>query len=229
VTPLLICKPQQTLLAMETTPQPHKRPLPIIHINGFPGTGKLSVARRLIEQLPLHNIPAKLVHNHLLIDPADAVLNRTQPGYQNIRKAIRAALFSALEKESATNGTVYIFTDFQTSDAIGSSVCAEYAATATKRDCALISVVLCCEEEENLRRVASSDRGLTKKLTDVELVRRFRRRGAPVHRFVEAPVSLELDVTDRSAEEVARLIVRHIFEVCPDLVEPKSSVDANAW
>jgi hypothetical protein len=211
---------------MEKTPKPQKRPLPIIHINGSPGTGKLSVARHLIEQLPQHNIPTRLVHNHLLIDPADAVLHRTQPGYQTVRRAIRAAIFSALEQESATYGATYIFTDFQSSDAIGSSVCAEFAATARNRGCALISVVLNCEEEENLRRVASSDRGMTKKLTDVELVRSFRKHGAPVHRFVEGPVSLELDVTNLSAEEVARLVVGHVFEVCPDLVDSKSSVNA---
>jgi hypothetical protein len=210
---------------METTSKPQGRPLPIIHINGFPGTGKLSIAQHLIKQLPQHNIPTKLVHNHLLIDPADAVLHRTQPGYQTIRRAIRAAVFSALEQESATYGATYIFTDFQSSDAVGSSVCAEYAATATKRGCILISVVLKCEEEENLRRVASSDRGITKKLTDVELVRTFRRRGAPVHRFLEGPVSWELDVTNLSAEDVARLIVAHVVEVCPDLVDSTSSID----
>jgi hypothetical protein len=204
-----------------------KRPLPIIHINGFPGTGKLSVARHLVEQLSQCDIPGKLVHNHLLIDPADAVLHRTQPGYQSLRKAIRAALFSALETESATYGSIYIFTDFQSSDPIGSGVCAEYATSAAKRDCAFISIVLKCGEAENLRRVASSDRRMTRKLTDVELVRMFRKDGAPIHMFAGDLPSLEMDVTNLSAEDVARLIVEHAVTVCPELVF-KSSADAES-
>jgi hypothetical protein len=203
----------------QTTQVPSQpTPAPIIHINGFPGTGKLSIATRLTELLKSDaGISAKLVHNHLLINPADAILHRSQPGYQALRRAIRAAVFGALATDADTHGTVYIFTDFQTSDAQGSSVCAEYAATAAARVCRLVPVLLECEEVENLRRVVLSDREPVGKLVDFDLVRRIRRDGPPVYRFVGNGASLELDVTGFSVDEAAKEILRHVLEVCPEL------------
>ncbi|KAM0420372.1 hypothetical protein ACHAPT_011791 [Fusarium lateritium] len=55
------------------------RPAPIIYINGFPATGKFAIARHLVSLFKADT--AKLVHNHLLINPADAILDRDQPGY----------------------------------------------------------------------------------------------------------------------------------------------------
>lgn len=72
---------------------PETAPYPIIHINGFPGTGKLTVAQYLVADVTPVNL--KLIHNHLLINPADAVLHRNQPGYQALRQAIRGAIFTA--------------------------------------------------------------------------------------------------------------------------------------
>jgi hypothetical protein len=201
-----------------TKETPRTTPAPIIHINGFPGTGKLSIAKRLTELLKSNaGIPTKLVHNHLLINPADAILHRTQRGYQALRRAIRAAVFGALVTDPDTYGTVYIFTDFQSTDALGSSVCAEYAATAAARGCRLVPVVLHCEEVENLRRVVLSDRATVGKLVDFDLVRKIRRDGPPVHRFVGNGASLELDVTEFSVEEAAKEVLRHVVEVCPEL------------
>lgn len=66
--------------------------LPLVHINGFPGIGKLNIARKLVELL--QQFDAKLVHNHLLIDPASAVLPRSSPNYQPLRRAIRDAILT---------------------------------------------------------------------------------------------------------------------------------------
>src|ERR1700712_2120344 len=198
------------------------RPLPIIHINGYPGTGKLTIARHLKELLQKttgDKLLARLIHNHLLIDPADAILHRTEPGYQALRKALRQAAFAPLEQNAATHNYIYIFTDYQSSDAVGSTVCAEYAAVAAKRNCTLVPVVLHCEEAENLRRLTSSERldSDTGKLTDVGLVQYFRRNGAPVHRFEGDSAFLELDVTELAAGEAAERILSHVLMVCPEL------------
>jgi broad-specificity NMP kinase len=204
------------------TPKPIKIPLPIIHINGFPGTGKLTIARLVANMLNTETrTTTKLIHNHLLIDPTDAVLHRTQPGYQALRKAIRAAVFGALERETATHDSTYIFTDWQSSNPEGSSVCAEYAATAVQRGCELVPIVLNCTVEENMRRLVSGGRTGSRKLTDVELARRFRKDGPPVHRFTGYSTFLELDVTTLNAEETARVIVTHVLNVCPGVIGPK--------
>lgn len=188
-------------------------PYPIIHINGFPGTGKLTVANHLTKLL---SNKAKLVHNHLLINPADAILERTQPGYQDLRHAVRSAVLSALIHEPATYDTAYVFTDFQSSDSLGTSVCAEFAAAALARGSAFVPIVLSCSEEANLERLVSAERTLHRKLTDVELVRRFR-RNVQIHRFEGCPHMLEMDVTDMSPAEAARRVLEHVLMVCPDL------------
>lgn len=195
-------------------------PLPIIHINGFPGTGKLTIAKHLTKLLS--PIPAKLVHNHLLINPADAILHRTQPGYQTLRRAIRSAIFSSLINERATYTSAYIFTDFQTTDEVGSAVCAEFKNMSEARGGKFIPVVLACDEDENLRRLVAEDRKIHLKLVDSELVRKFR-SGAGVHRFVGYENALELDVSHMSAEDAAQSLFQHILKICPELRDVENS------
>ncbi|KAJ5180679.1 hypothetical protein N7492_003889 [Penicillium capsulatum] len=184
---------------------------PIIHLNGFPGVGKLTIARHLTSRLS-----ANLIHNHLLVNPADAVLHRTQPGYQTLRRAIRAAVLDALADEPATYGTSYVFTDFQSSDELGASVCAEYIAAAVGRDAPFIPVVLLCDEDVNMQRLVSPERETYSKLMDVELVARFRRE-KEVCRLGKHPNFFELDVSGLEPGEAARRIYDHVVRVCPEV------------
>lgn len=57
---------------------------PFIYINGFPGVGKLTIARELQKLLP----KAELIDNHQLIDPVAAIFERTDPEYQPARKEL---------------------------------------------------------------------------------------------------------------------------------------------
>lgn len=188
-------------------------PGPIVHINGWPGIGKLTIARQLTDLLP----SARLVHNHLLINPADAVLNRTQPGYQMLRKAIRDAIFATLIVAPASCAPAYVFTDFQSADTHGSSVCAEYAGCARARGCAFIPILLVCSEGENMRRVVNAEREVHAKLMDVEMLRSFRREG-DVYCFDGHPCGLKLDISEHAPEEAAKIVYEHILSVCPELV-----------
>lgn len=87
-----------------------------IYINGFPGVGKLSVAREL--QLSLfpsltfrvenktanlvcfirRNLIARsrLIDNHLLIDPCAAVFERDMPEYRPLRNSIVSLLYLSI-------------------------------------------------------------------------------------------------------------------------------------
>ncbi|KAF3073165.1 hypothetical protein CFAM422_005126 [Trichoderma lentiforme] len=190
------------------------KPLPIIHLNGFPGTGKLTVARHL-EQLLAPQ--ARLIHNHLLINPADAVLRRDEEGYQNLRHAIRAAIFASLIGSTATHNIAYLFTDFQSSDEIGSAVCAEYLAAAQNRGCELISVVLSCDVDTNVERLTTDERRAHGKIVNAELLKKFR-KGVEIHRFEDLGVKrFELDVSTLSAEEAAKHILEHVVKSCPEV------------
>ncbi|KAF6827929.1 hypothetical protein CMUS01_08786 [Colletotrichum musicola] len=190
------------------------RPLPIIHINGFPGTGKLTIARILLGLF--RDGAAKLVHNHLLINPADAVLDRDQPGYQKLRRQIRSAVFESLVDEESTYSSAYIFTDCQTGNELGVAVCEEYRECASRRGCDFVPITLCCDEETNLARLAGDGRSAQGKLIDTALLRRFRREGE-LYTFDDHPTGLRLDVSRMSAEEAARAIFDYLVEIAPRL------------
>ncbi|KAJ5382779.1 hypothetical protein N7517_000690 [Penicillium concentricum] len=189
-------------------------PHPLIHINGFPGAGKLTVAQHLVARVA-YSANIKLVHNHLLINPADAVLHRTQPGYQSLRHALRAAIFTSLATEPATFNTTYLFTDFQTTNEQGVSVCAEYAQAAKDRGCLLIPIVLNCDEDENIKRMTQSEREKHAKLMDVELLKTFRR--GSVFEFSDRKEFLKINVTHLEPEEVARIIWEHVLLLYPSM------------
>lgn len=189
-------------------------PHPIIHINGFPGIGKLTIARKLVELLSPLN--AKLVHNHLLIDPAGAILPRTSKDYQPLRRSIRAAVFDTLATSSDTFDSVYVFTDFQSDDEVGSAVMQEYATMAARRGCALIPVNATCSEDENMRRLVSVERAQHGKLVDKEIVAHIR-NGPAIHQWPENPYNLELDLTELDIEAAARVLQMHVLKVCPEL------------
>lgn len=189
-------------------------PLPIIHINGFPGIGKLTIARKLVALLAPHN--GKLIHNHLLIDPAGAVLPRSSADYQPLRRAIRDAVFNTLAVSPDAFDSVYVFTDFQSDDDVGRAVMAEYRAMAARRGCTFVPVTVTCGREENLRRLASSKRALHGKLTSAEVVSGIR-ANTVIHQSRRDLFGMELDLTDLDADVAARKIYEHVLEVCEEL------------
>ncbi len=56
--------------------------------------------------LTAHNTPAQ-IHNHLHIDLAGALLDRSHPGYQTLRRHLRSVLFDTLAVDPDTSETTY--------------------------------------------------------------------------------------------------------------------------
>lgn len=56
-----------------------------IYINGYPGVGKLAIGQEVRKLIP----KSKIFHNHLMIDPAAAIVDRGTPEYHEIRASIR--------------------------------------------------------------------------------------------------------------------------------------------
>jgi tRNA uridine 5-carbamoylmethylation protein Kti12 len=188
---------------------------PVIHINGYPGSGKLTIARKLVDLLSPYN--GKLVHNHLLIDPVGAVLPRSSPDYQPMRRALRSVIFDALAVSQDTAGSVFVFTDFQSGDDVGRGVMLEYREMAARRNCTFVPITVTCSKDENLRRLASAERMLHRKLTDAELVTHLR-DNAITHQWPkDDPFHMELDITALDADVVAHMILEHVLRVCKEL------------
>lgn len=90
------------ILADMTEPGPG----PVIWINGFPGTGKLTIARELARIYML----SILIDNHKLIDPVAARFSRDHPQYQIERKRRREWAFENFVFEPARLSEAVIFT-----------------------------------------------------------------------------------------------------------------------
>jgi broad-specificity NMP kinase len=79
---------------------------PVVWINGFPGTGKLTIAR----ELALIYIRSVLIDNHQLIDPVAARFSRDHPQYQAERKRLREWVFEKYVLEPTLLLETVIFT-----------------------------------------------------------------------------------------------------------------------
>jgi hypothetical protein len=179
--------------------QPH----PIL--NGWPGIGKLTTANQLIPLLggPSH---ARLIHNHLLIDAADATLPRDSPSYELLRASLRASILSTISTCPDSLPTTYISTEFQSDNTLGRAVLDEYRAAAAKRGSRFVQVNLECELSENMRRMTDERRRTAGKYVNVENLRRWRRDGrlARCEAAGELVRMERIDVGDMQPEETAR-------------------------
>ncbi|KAK3720103.1 hypothetical protein LTR37_003926 [Vermiconidia calcicola] len=179
-------------------------PAYVIYINGWPGVGKLTVARQFQKLMP----GSQVLHNHELIDPVEKRHPRGSARYQMKRAEYRQARLKPIMQDPKLKDTVFIFTDSQTehSECVG-----DYTDLGLgERGRRIYSVVLHCEMEENMRRLAMAGRGgiLNGKLTDVEVLKQYRSRGS-ILRFGDDD-EVEMDVTDIEPEEAARRVYEFV-------------------
>ena len=176
----------------------------IVHLNGWPGVGKLTVGRALAERLN-----ARLIDNHLLHDAAIACAGLDDPQRWPLYEEIRAAAYRTLASRPAAES-------FVMTNALCAGSAREREAwnhvvdLAMARHAPLVPVVLEADFEENARRLRSAGRG-PRKLTDPALLRSFAAEDA-IQR-PDVPELLILDVTALSAEQAAVRICDHLARV----------------
>lgn len=184
-----------------------------IYINGYPGIGKLTIAKELQQLLP----DSKVYHNHLLIDPIDALVERSSPGYHEMRTGLRRYVLNEIATSECTKDKTWIFTDAREVSAAGEMGAKDYEAAAIKRGVSFISIVLECEIGENIRRAINPTRvaNIGAKLTDETILRPIL-ENETIYRFGNE-TELVLDVTKLSSKEAALRIKEHVdrLAACP--------------
>lgn len=166
----------------------------VLHINGWPGTGKLTIARQLAR-----HINAKLIDNHTLINPAECLFERDNPNYWPLRKEVRKLVLAQALKLPVK--TPIIFTDALADDAQDIATlktCEEFAA---QRRVPILAAILDCDETENLRRMVSPGRSELLKLTDTLVLQSLRSK----YRLLMPTWirHIEINVSALTASEVA--------------------------
>lgn len=83
----------------------------ILLLNGYPGVGKLTIARALSLHLTLSSTPHRLIDNHLLIDPVIAIEPIRNKSHYALRKAFSQTTFEGLKAlKEEVGDLVVIFT-----------------------------------------------------------------------------------------------------------------------
>jgi AAA domain len=167
----------------------------IIHINSYPGVGKLTIGRQLAELLS-----GKLLDNHSIYNVAFAVTDFRTPAFYQTVRAVRDVAYARLLELPAT--TPVVLTNWYSQDsAWGAENWNEIIALARRRDCPLFIVILTCSPEENIRRIQNKERTLMRKPRDPEMVA-ANSAGRPLLDH-GGDALLRLDVTTLSADTAA--------------------------
>lgn len=113
-------------------PQP---PGCLVILNGFPGVGKLTIARSL--QSRLTNVKTRLVDNHPIIDPAEAVHPGRGLQHKEFRDRLRRVIFDEL-KTVPEHDTVLIMTCSLGANVADAAVLAEYLEVSWTYTCSAL-------------------------------------------------------------------------------------------
>jgi HEAT repeat protein len=190
-------------------PMPDPRTLPntIFYLLGYPGVGKLTVARAICA-----DTGARLFDNHLVNNVVFSLIRKDGKTplpsgvwhyVRNIRREAIAAIRELGDPEQS-----YVLTNFLSDgDEEDADYFAEIEHLAEARGATFVPVTLACSEAENIRRLTDPARERGFKLTDPERLIQ-RRQDAEILK-VRHPNALRVDSTTLSPEAVARLIVDH--------------------
>ncbi|KAF1989173.1 hypothetical protein K402DRAFT_418985 [Aulographum hederae CBS 113979] len=181
---------------------------PLVWINGFPGSGKLTIAKALEELMGPDRV---VVDNIQLLSPLEAVRSRANPEYERYRSMYRSRALDRLTVDPSMSDKLVVYTDFQLYDHNGAAAAAEYQSAALRSYRTFLSVVISLAPPENLKRLRSQEtgEGSPRKIAEQATMLGSLRDEGSLFRF-GGNEELELDVTDLLPEEAAHYILGHV-------------------
>jgi len=180
----------------------------LVLLIGFPGVGKLTIARELGQLLP-----ARVVDNHWINNPVLRLLD--DDGYGKLPDAVWEQTAKVRQAILDTIATLcdpkanFVFTNAGVhGDPRSAASYRQVRDAADRRQAKFLPVRLICDEDELLRRISSPERREQLKSIDAEAAQlRFRTAAVldPEH-----PDGITLDVTNSTPAESARSIQDHL-------------------
>ena len=181
----------------------------IIHLNGWPGSGKLTVAR-----VVAHKLKGRLLDNHTLHDVAGRLCDRHTREYWELYNEVRDLAYKRVR--ALPSHEVIVMTNALALESDRErEAWAAVKALALDRGVPLVAVTLQCSLEENVRRIASEARR-DRKLTDPVPLIEWR---STLTLLTDNSVrSLTIDNSHRSPDQVANEIVGFVRRI--ELLKP---------
>jgi len=171
----------------------------LIFLYGQVASGKLTVARALAERTGL-----ALFHNHLIVDAVGAVFPFGSPPFVELREAFWLCTFEA----AVQDGRSLIFT-FAPEGTVAPDFPARAAAIVGAGGGATLFVALTVDPDEQMRRIANSDRAAFGKLRSPELLNSLRADFDAAMAAMPIP-DMTIDTSRTTPEEAAGLIQRRV-------------------
>ncbi|WP_161862259.1 AAA family ATPase [Algicella marina] len=137
----------------------------VLHLGGYPGVGKLTVARALAARTG-----ARLLDNQTLLNPASALFDRGDAAHARLRRTVRDAVFAAAGEMGSE--TRLILTDALSEEQ--EALFADVAALAARLGVPLHAGILEVGRAEHAIRVAAAERKGLRKLTDAAIALHLR-------------------------------------------------------
>ena len=183
----------------------------VIYLIGFPGVGKLTVAKQLSTR-----INARIVDNQLINNPIFQLItiDDTAPipemAWVRIGQ-IREVVFSAVEELPAPDLNLIFTNALILGDPEDMSIYKRIEQVARKRNSLLVPVRLLCDVDELCKRVTSKERAEKFKLTSAETI-----KNKVANEMVfepEHPHTQTIDVTHSTPDQVVDKILALISEL----------------
>jgi hypothetical protein len=178
----------------------------VVQLLGYPGTGKYTVAKALVVAMEEAGRTTRLLDNHasgnlilsLVPRPTHGIPDEVMDRIHGVRDHVLATLEQLTPRDWSV-----VFTNFPPNPERAKAL-DRHRLVAERRASAFVPVLLTCDPDEVLRRVASPERAERHKLVDP----------ARLQAIMDAPVPLppwddirQVDVTSRSPADAARAIL----------------------
>lgn len=177
----------------------------IIYLMGFPGVGKLTIAREITSL-----IDARLVDNHLINNPVFSLVR--QDGIKPLpteswayTSKIRDIVFDVILQLAPIESNFVLTNALIDKDLEDDLIYKKVLNLAVQKGSVFLPVRLICHEDELVKRVASEARHKNHKTVSIERAKKLSREN-DVYR-PDHPNMITLDVTKLSARDAALAIL----------------------
>lgn len=174
-------------------------PPSLIHINSYPGVGKLTIGRKIASELG-----AKLLDNHSIYNVAFALTEFKSEAFYDAVRDVRSTAYRIVMDLSPD--VPVILTNAHAQDSTWGNECwNEAIELGRKTGRQHVVVLLDCARDENARRIQSADRDAMRKPRNPRMFRQGDVERALIDRGADK--LLRLDVTEMSANDAAASIL----------------------
>jgi AAA domain len=181
----------------------------VVQLLGYPGTGKYTVAKELVRLMEADGRPARLLDNHA---SANLILSLVPTPTRGIPDdvmqriiGVREQVIDTLQSLTPRDWSI-VFTNFPPTPEKALWV-DRHRELAEARGAHFAAVVLECDAEENLRRVAEPERAARHKLVNPGRLREILGDPLPLPPWDDIR---RIDVTSLAPEGAARLILERL-------------------